>query len=92
MVSEMPELLLMTFSRLLNWTENSERSDCGSRGGSNNDPRGGSITAGVRGPHLFVLLNLALLKHGEDVGGAAVSGCLPPLCLLWCLEGEEETG
>ena len=36
-------------------------------------------------PHLFVLLNLALLKHGEHIGGAAVSCCLPPLGLLWCL-------
>lgn len=36
-------------------------------------------------PHLFVLLDLALLKHGEDIGGASVSGCLPPLGLLGCL-------
>lgn len=42
--------------------------------------------------HLFVLLNLALLKHGEHVGGAAISASLPPLGLLWCLESKQETG
>lgn len=47
---------------------------------------------GRKGAHLFVLLNLALLKHGEDVGGAAFSASLPPLGLLWCLESKEETG
>lgn len=48
---------------------------------------GGGIEA-----HLFVLLNLALLKHGEDVGGAAISAPLPPLGLLRCLERKRETG
>ena len=41
-------------------------------------------------PHLLVLLDLALLKHGEHVGGTAVSAPCPPLSLLGCLERRSE--
>lgn len=55
-------------------------------------PGDGASPSGRIEAHLLVLLNLALLKHGEDVGGAAISAPLPPLGLLWCLERKRKTG
>lgn len=53
-----------------------------------NDACGSGGVLPVR-PHLLVLLNLTLLKHGEHVGGATISCCLPPLGLLWCLKDRD---
>lgn len=35
--------------------------------------------------YLLVLLDLALLEHGEDIGGSTLTLLLPPLGLLGCL-------
>lgn len=39
--------------------------------------------------YLLVLLDLALLKHGEHVGGSTLTLLLPPLGLLGCLWEDE---
>lgn len=40
---------------------------------------------GTRTIYLLVLLDLALLKHGEHIGGSTLTLLLPPLGLLGCL-------
>lgn len=38
--------------------------------------------------YLLVLLDLALLEHGEHIGGSTLTLLLPPLGLLGCLWDE----
>lgn len=40
--------------------------------------------------YLLVLLDLALLKHGEHIGGSTLTLLLPPLGLLGCLRNDKK--
>lgn len=46
---------------------------------------------GTRTIYLLVLLDLALLKHGEHIGGSTLTLLLPPLGLLGCLWKRSKT-
>lgn len=45
----------------------------------------------LRAFYLLVLLDLALLKHGEHIGGSTLTLLLPPLGLLGCLWKDGKT-